>query len=96
MKVSELLSRLAAADPNAVVLFLGEYVDATDATEIKEIIIPDEGWTCERYAISTGNAEVHHPTAHGLSLGWDEVTCTKWAEAVVILSTGPLNLQSNQ
>jgi len=90
VKVRDLLTRLSTVDPEAVVLYLGEHADASDAAEIKEIVVPDESWTCERHVPVDGRFEaVHHPTAHGLSIGWNAATDTQWEEAVVILSTDP-------
>jgi hypothetical protein len=93
MRVRELLARLSPLDPEAVVLYLDEYADASDASEIREIVVPGERWTFERHEIPDGRfEEVHHPTAHGLSVGWDAATDTRWEEAVVVLSTGLTNL----
>lgn len=94
MRVHELLTRLSLSDPEAVVLYLDEYADACDAAEIKEIVIPDERWTCERHESTDGRfEEVHHPTGHGLSVGWNGATDTRRQESVVVISTGPTNLR---
>jgi hypothetical protein len=96
MTVGELISRLSIADPNAVVLHMDEHADASDAAEIREIFVPDDSWTCERHATAIGNVEIYHPTDHGLSVGWDEVTSRRWEREVVVLSTGPTNLRFSQ
>lgn len=92
MTVGELLSRLGTCDRNAVGLFMDEHSDASDATEIQEVVVPAVSWMCERHATVAGNVDFHHPTANGLSLGWDEAACTRWEEVVVVLSTSPTNL----
>jgi hypothetical protein len=94
MRVRELLTRLSPLDPEAVVLYLDEYADASDAAEIKEIVVPNESWTCERHELTDGRfKEVHYPTGHGPSLGWNAATDAQQAELVVVLSTGPTNLR---
>ena len=93
MRVRELLTRLSPLDPDAVVLYLDEYADASDAVEIKEVVVPGESWTCERHESSDGRfEEVYHPTGQ-LSLGWNGATDTHRQESVVVVSTGPTNLR---
>ncbi|MDH6149546.1 hypothetical protein OKW46_003471 [Paraburkholderia sp. WSM4179] len=90
MKVRELLKCLHDADPEAVVLWLQSYADATDAEEICYIACPQEPWTCERHLSTDGHlSDVHYPSGHGPSLGWDERTDQQWSERVVILSSSP-------
>jgi hypothetical protein len=93
VKVREMLTRLSTLDPEAVVLYLDEYTDASDALEIREIVVPNESWTCEQHELSDGRfVEIHHPTQHGLSIGWNAAADTHWEEVVVVLSTGATNI----
>jgi hypothetical protein len=88
VKVCELISSLTGLDPDAVVLYLDEYADTTDAVEINEILAPNERWTCERHVLLDGRfVEVHHPTEGGLSVGWNPSGDQLREENVVVLSS---------
>ena len=88
MKVRELLRHLSEADADAVVLYLPQYGDMTDAEEVLNVAVIAEPWTCERhYAADRKTTHVHHPSDHGLSIGWQVATDRQWRERVIILSS---------
>jgi hypothetical protein len=88
MKVQELLLHLKDAEPDAVLLYLAPYADASDAEEVIQVTVPAEHWTCECHRSKDGRvAVIYHPAAGGLSLGWDPTTDRQWPERVVILSS---------
>jgi hypothetical protein len=87
VKVRDMLRRLRNADPDAVVLWRPPWADASDAEETCEVVLVHEAWTCERHGATDGStSDAHHPSGHGLSLGWDQSTDEQWTERVVILS----------
>ncbi|SEK07244.1 hypothetical protein [Paraburkholderia diazotrophica] len=87
MKVAELLSRLADADPDAIVLLLPSYADLTETEELDDVVLIGEPWTCERHRQDDGSTtDVHHPAGHGYTIGWNVETDESWTEHVVILS----------
>jgi hypothetical protein len=47
MNVCELLVRLRDADPESVVLFLGEYADSDESDEVREVEVSKASWTHE-------------------------------------------------
>jgi hypothetical protein len=88
MRVRDLLRHVQEANPNAVVLYLPQYGDMTDAEEVLNVAAIAEPWTCERlYAADRKTTNVHRPAEHGLSIGWQAATDTQWHERVVILSS---------
>jgi hypothetical protein len=88
VKVKEILHRLQDADLDAVVLWLAPYADASDAEEICDVTLVTEPWTCERHRWEDGRVDdIHHPTAGGLSVGWDQANDEQRLEQVVILSS---------
>ncbi|ADG14518.1 hypothetical protein BC1002_0414 [Paraburkholderia atlantica] len=87
MRVRHLLRHLQEADPDAVVLYLPQYGEMTDAEEVLNVAVIAEPWACERhYAAEGKTTDVHHPAEHGLSIGWQAATDRQWRERVVILS----------
>jgi hypothetical protein len=75
---------------DAVILWLQPYSDLGEVDEISQVALPQELRTCERHVLADGSVcDVHHPIAHGLSLGWSEQTDERWTERVVILSCAP-------
>lgn len=88
MKVAELLSRLANAEPDAAVLLLPRHANYTEAEELREVALFEELWICQQHRDVNGTrTEVHYPDdGHGYPLGWDPATDEIWRERVVILS----------
>jgi hypothetical protein len=88
MRVRDLLHHLKDADPDAVVLYIAAYADASDAEAIVQVTVLTETWTCERHRSTDGRvSDIYHPVAGGLSLGWDPKTDQQSLEPVVILSS---------
>lgn len=89
MTVRELIERLLAADPNAVILHLEPHDDASDAQEVHEVMCLREEWTCERRQTNNGTTiDVNRPARHVLTLGWNAKADAQKAERVVVLSSG--------
>jgi hypothetical protein len=87
MKVRDLMNRLRATGADAVVLWLAPYSDTSEAEEACVVTLAKEPWTCERKMSAGGGlSDVHYPSSHGPSIGWDEATDQCWLEHVVILS----------
>lgn len=87
LRVSELLSRLEGADPDAIVLLLPSYADYTDAEELRDVALIAEPWTCERKHEADGaTRDVHYPGGDEHSYGWNPQTDESWSERVVVLS----------
>ncbi len=90
MRVRDLLSRLHAADPNAIVLWLPPWADASEADEICDVVLVAEPWACECHPTTDGQVSLsYYPAGHGHSLGYNLATDKEWPERVVILSSGP-------
>ncbi|NYH18781.1 hypothetical protein GGD41_006009 [Paraburkholderia bryophila] len=90
MKVRDLLNSLRNADAESVVLWLPPYADEGEAEEVRVVTTAKEQWTCERHISSSGAIlDIHHPSRHGRSIGWNEATDQSWPERVVLLSAAP-------
>ncbi|SDD96397.1 hypothetical protein [Paraburkholderia lycopersici] len=92
MKVQDLLALLAQVDPQAEVLFLGQYADADEADAVRLVDIRREAWTHERGRY--GNNEPYEAYYSGKPCERDSSyrdVVTK-SVRVVMLSAGPTNL----
>jgi hypothetical protein len=95
MKLRELMSALADADPESTVVFLEDYADSDQSSEVREVIIPKSSWTCERGLFYGDEYEVRYP-GEPQSAFQDDAAYTGVVynpERVVILSNGPTDLK---
>ncbi|MGF6809521.1 hypothetical protein OKW30_004647 [Paraburkholderia sp. Clong3] len=91
MKVRELVTLLADADPESVVLFLDSHADSDGSEEICEVLIPSELWIHEKGYSFGSRYEVRYPGHPRADVDCCDVTHT--SEHVVVLSNGPTNLR---
>ena len=72
MKVRDLLRHLKEADPDAVLLYLAPYVDASEVDEIVQVAVSNELWTCERHRSEDGRFDkIYYPAVAG-HIAWVE------------------------
>jgi len=89
VNVRDLMSRLGDADEDAVVLYLQEGADPSEANEICHVELVSALWTCECQIRSDASTKyIHHPASHGFSIGWNSTSDSYHPEYVFIL--GPL------
>ncbi|MBB5427486.1 hypothetical protein HDG40_005665 [Paraburkholderia sp. JPY158] len=93
MRVRDLLSQLALADPNAEVVFLDEHADAEEADVLRVVDIRQEFWTHESGECDGRRYEAVYPCkpAERESSGYASVLAER--VQVVVLSAGPTNLR---
>jgi hypothetical protein len=91
MTVAELIEMLRRTDPQAKVLYLGEYADVDESDEIREVVISQSEWTHERGRYEGREYAVRYPGRYcEREAGYTDVTHER--EKVVVLSTGQTNL----
>jgi hypothetical protein len=92
MNVSELMSKLQDADPEATVIFLSEHADSDEGEEVREVLTPETNWTHEHGVVGNSAYAVHYPGEAELR-GPDCRAVVVSSERVVVLSSGPTNLR---